>query len=39
MSQEELSKLIAELMKQKEILEKKQEAIAKELRKLIYSAR
>ena len=39
MSQEELSKLIAELMKQKEILEKKQEAIAKKLRQLIYSAR
>lgn len=38
MSQEERSKLIAELMKQKEILEKKQEAIAKKLRKLIYSA-
>ena len=39
MGQADKDKLIEELMKQKELLEKKQEEIARKLRLLIYSSR
>jgi hypothetical protein len=39
MGQADRDKLIEELMKQKELLEKKQEEIAKKLRLLIYASR